>query len=442
SGRDSVRLSATVADATDWKALDEITAHGSNEHMDWLTDSITVGVLRSIARRQTVGVARGSLAGARSLAALKALLEAEQAFRRNAWDSAQRAAERAIEIDSNFALAYYWASFARGWSHGAGESLSVVYAVRAEALNHGLSPRDSFLIAANDMMDDASRCGVPALLAAGNASVIRYPDDPQIWNNLGEIRVHCGLGRSVGVSARAALDPFARAIALDSSFAPAYVHSVELALEADGISTGLQYAHAYLARNRADGDEPLARLAIARFGRPVDTAAARRLADSASPRGVGSAALALGAIPDSAETEEWLGQILVRRIGLMTPVWQAPQNQGPPPAAFVMDGLFRRGHLHQAWSRLSLFAQGRSLSAVLSGTPTILLSLAELNVMPTAVVDSVLRTDYNLRHGWSRVGLRWWAARSDTVDLERFLAARTTQVGHPDASELQPATLD
>ena len=111
SGRDSVRLSATVADASDGRTLDEITVRGSNEHMDWLTDSVTVGVLRSIARRQSVGVARGSLAGARSLAALKALLEAEQAFRRGAWDSAQRAAERAIEIDGNFALAYYWASY-------------------------------------------------------------------------------------------------------------------------------------------------------------------------------------------------------------------------------------------------------------------------------------------------------------------------------------------
>ena len=80
---------------------------------------------------------------------------------------------------------------------------------------------------------------MPALLAAGNASVVRYPDDPQIWNNLGEIRTHCGFGMRVGVSARAALDPFARAIALDSSFAPAYVHSVQLALEGEGIAERL-----------------------------------------------------------------------------------------------------------------------------------------------------------------------------------------------------------
>ncbi len=442
SGRDSVRLSATVADATDGRALDEIMVRGSNEHMDWLTDSITVGVLRSIARRQSVGVARGSLAGARSLPALRALLEAEQAFRRGAWDSAQQAAEHAIEIDSNFALAYYWASFARGWSHTAGDSLSVVYGERAQALNHGLSPRDSFLIASNKMMDDPDHCDVPALLAAGSASVVRYPDDPQIWNNLGEIREHCGVGMRTGVSARATLDPFARAIALDSSFAPAYVHSVQLALEAEGIDAGLRYARRYLALNAADANEPLARLVIARLGRPPDSIAARRVADSATPQGLGMAAVALSVVPDSGGTERWLGQTLARRIGLMTPVWPAPQNQGPPSAAFILDGLFRRGHLHQAWSNISGFAGGRSLSAVLNGPATILLSLAELNVMPTAIVDSVLRTDYNMKHGWSRIGLRWWAERGDTVDLVRFLAVRGARVGHADSMDLQPAAYD
>ena len=181
---------------------------------------------------------------------------------------------------------------------------------------------------------------------------------------------------------------------------------------------------------------------IARLGRPPDSVDARRVADSAPPQGLGLAAVALSVVPDSGETEEWLGQTLARRIGLMTPVWPAPLNQGPPAAAFLMDGLSRRGHLHQAWAGIAHFAGGRSLATVLNGPATILLSLAELNVMPMAVVDSVLRTDYNMQHGWSRVGLRWWAARGDTIDLERFLAVRGARVGHADPMDLDPAAYD
>ena len=50
---------------------------------------------------RSVTIARGSLAGAKSLPALKALLESEQAFRRGAWDSAQAADDRAIELGAS-----------------------------------------------------------------------------------------------------------------------------------------------------------------------------------------------------------------------------------------------------------------------------------------------------------------------------------------------------
>jgi TolB-like protein len=82
SGTDSVRVSASFVDVHTGRPGEVVEYRGRTDHMDVVTDSLTVALLRSLARTQTVGVARGSLAGAKSLSALKALLESEQAYRR------------------------------------------------------------------------------------------------------------------------------------------------------------------------------------------------------------------------------------------------------------------------------------------------------------------------------------------------------------------------
>jgi serine/threonine-protein kinase len=439
SGHDSVRVTVTLLDVTTGQPRDEIAARGSMDHMDWVSDSVTIGLLRAISRTQPVGAARGSLAGAKSLPALKALLESEQAFRRGAWDSAQAAADRAIELDSTFALGYYWAGFARGWSHTAGESLSVVYAQRAQALNHGLSPRDSFLIASNAVMDGgslSSGCATPTLFAAAQGSVERYPDDPQVWNNLGEIRVHCGFGGRVGVTARLALNAFDRAIALDSDFAPAYAHATELALAAGGSAEGVRYARRYLRFNPPTRDAEANQLVIALLTNPRDTAASRRLADSCSTEGVVRAAILLSPVADSAESSVWLGLQLVRRLGPMTPVFG---GSTAPAAAFWVDALMHRGHLRAVRSLFGRLPQGGPRI----GPVTALASFADLDIMSQTAMDSMLALTDNVSHGWSWFGLRWWAARRDTANLRRFLSLRTARVGNkPEARELNAAAYD
>ena len=147
-------MSASFVDVASGRPGEEVAYRGRIDHMDVVTDSLTIALLRSLSRTQTVGVTRGSLAGAKSLPALKALLESEQAFRRGAWDSAQKAAEEAIRLDSTFALAYYWARlFGRvGSQHH--DSLSDYYSDQAQIYNHGLSPRDSLLIASNAELEN------------------------------------------------------------------------------------------------------------------------------------------------------------------------------------------------------------------------------------------------------------------------------------------------
>ncbi|HWZ59109.1 MAG TPA: serine/threonine-protein kinase [Gemmatimonadaceae bacterium] len=437
SGPDSVRVIATLLDVASGRPQDEVSARGSIDHMDLVTDSISVALLRSIARIEPVGVARGSLAGAgaNSLPALKALLESEQAFRRGAWVQAQTAAEHAIQLDSTFALAYYWAGAARGWAEKAGDSLAAEFSTRAQALNHGLTPRDSLLIATNaavEAPETLNSVQLQQLFAAADVSVQRYPDDPQIWNNLGEIRTHLGYGPRVGVTNRRVLLPLERAIAIDSDFAPAYEHATHFALAVDGSAAGVRYARRYLAFDPPSPFGQASRLYVALLTTPRDTAGNRRLADASTPHELAYASKALAAVYDSAESETWLGRQLARRVGPLTRI------EDNAAVEIVFDGLLNRGHVRDVWSGV------RALQVTpIPGEVSALAMFAEVGIVPTPALDSLLRRADNLRAGYSWFGLRWWATRGDTTDLRAFLAARARAVGHePGKVPVNPATYD
>ena len=434
SGADSVRVIATLSEVGSGRPGEEIAVRGPTAHMDWVTDSVTVALLRNLARTHAVGAVRGSLSGAKSLPALKALLESEQAFRRGGWDSAQAAAEAAIRLDSTFALAYYAASFAVGWSHGA-DSLAKFYAQRAQTYNHGLSPRDSLLIASNAQLESyrsADLAQLREMNALAADGVRRYPDDPQVWDNLGEVRFHVDRGPVVGVRPQSALEAFGRAIALDSSFAPAYVHAMTLAMDVMGRDSMLKYAHRFLALNPPSVDADAARLQVLLLGVPRDTVSARRLADSTSPDAVVRAIVNLFLTSDSGESAAWLADALVRRQGPFSFV------DGAPPAAQYGYALLSRGHVRQTWALLVRFARQVPTGRVAG----VVGDIAVLGVIPTTTVDSLLRIPANLADGWSWHGLRQWADRGDTADLERFLSARAAHKGFDRPREERPAAYD
>jgi eukaryotic-like serine/threonine-protein kinase len=435
SGQDSVRVSATLVNVATGRPQDELSYRGATDHMDVITDSLSVGLLRSISRTEPVGVARGSLGGARSLQALKALLESEQAYRRSDWPAAEAAADRAIQLDSTFALAYYWAGSARGWIEHAGDSMAAVYSVRAQALNHGLSPRDSLLVAANAVLEapqSVNSVQLKQLFDAVAASTLQYPDDPQVWANLGEIRFHLGYGREVGVPDRLAFEPFAHAIALDSDFAPAYEHATRLALSLEGPAAGDRYARRFLRFQPPSPFGPAARLQIALFSAPRDTAANQRLIDSMSPPELVYTMHALSDVYDSAEAMTQVARALVRRVGPLTKL-----REGGPAIGFLLDALLRRGHVRAVWS------PARSLSAPFANSASVLALVGDAGIIPATTLDSILRRPDNLRQGYSWFGLRWWAGRGDTADIRAFLTARAAQIRREDPMPpVNPALYD
>lgn len=146
------------------------------------------------------------------------------------WDSARVSYERALVLDSAFALASWRLGTVYWWSWPkTNDSLHRMYALRAGALNRGLSPRDSLLVLCDsitvtldesELLDSAARENLPRLLSTAEALVRRYPTDPDAWYVLGEARFHFEAG--LGVSDQRVLAAFEQVIALDSAYAPAY----------------------------------------------------------------------------------------------------------------------------------------------------------------------------------------------------------------------------
>ncbi len=233
SGKDSVRIRASIVDAKSGRPIAEIERKDLASQMDRLTDSLSVGLLRELGPSR--GGAKLSSIGSSSLAAIKAFLQGEQFYRHAQWDSAAVAYERAIALDSTFALALVRLSIVGGWTKGTADVASNELEIRAGRYNHGLAPRESLLVAASALFGDIGNTPPDyftrskELVKLANDAVRRYPDDPETWHGLAEVRQHIAIGGDIEVPLSTVLDAEQRAIALDSAYAPAYIHAIEVA---------------------------------------------------------------------------------------------------------------------------------------------------------------------------------------------------------------------
>jgi eukaryotic-like serine/threonine-protein kinase len=352
AGADSVRLTATVLNTADAGSLGEIELREASDRMDQLVDSLTVRVLRELGRTRAIGLVRSSSLGSPSLPALKAFLQGEQFLRRSEWDSALAYHQRAIGLDSGFVLAWSHAGMAAGWQHAGSDSLSITYKLRAGALNHGLAPRESLVVAAESLAAVVYAGPGPIggrwwtygrrLMTTLDEAVRRYPDDPELWYMLGDARYHAG--GLAEKSTRTALAAFDRSIALDSAFTPSYVHAVPLGLELNGTESGRRYARAFLAAG-AMGQYAQSTALVLRVIDPAARAAAiKYLADSADGHLFQTVWLAINRWTDSAEAG----------VTLMRARAAAEQTAGKPSnlSVFALPvALSARGHIREAYPR-------------------------------------------------------------------------------------------
>jgi protein kinase-like protein len=255
------------------------------------------------------------------------------------------------------------------------------------------------------------------LIAAGvwswitvDEAAARYPDDPLVWNTVGEARAH--LGFFVGGSKDTwVLEPFRRAIAADSAFAPAYIHPAELGLYTGGPASALRYVDAYLALGprdkHADGMRLVRALLASGSTSPPDLA---RWLDSASANTLSGAYLTLWRVPDSTEAAIRLARLLAEGWPGEKP-WSEPANG----RTHLARQLLRRGHLQEAHAIVSDpqgFMRWQYLQAVLLG------------VIPPDSARLTFRRWLRDPGGWAEQALWWWAERGDTTSVRQFLTSQ------------------
>jgi serine/threonine-protein kinase len=243
-----------------------------------------------------------------------------------------------------------------------------------------------------------------------NDAAARYPDDPEVWYVLGEARFHHGYGSIFDLSEPVVRDAFNHSVALDSAFAPAYIHLVELGFTLDGATAGRAAALQYLARNPAGEHAEAIRLLdlVTDPARASDSDRVEKALDRASSDALLNAWGLIARWPDSAETA----------LRFLRAVARHPRSS----KTFVQDStllasylplqLAYRGRLHEAYLALGnrpgrVFAQLANLGAIDPDTASAVFAQLLASGKPDA---------------W--LGLRWWATRGDTASIIAFLQQR------------------
>jgi serine/threonine-protein kinase len=313
AGRDTVRLSATVFDVAGERTMGDFQFVEAADRIDRISDSLTVGVLRLLGRARRAGTAGFGSLGTRSLPAGKAFLRGEQFYRRAAWDSAEAAYVEAFSIDSTFALAYNHAAHARGWSANEADLTAIEWRLRAGQLSKGLSARDSLLLLADSLRASVARPGPPDMEESSRTRrqfalleelTRQYGDDAEMWYDLADAYYHAGYGPT-SIPDERMLATFEKAIELDSAFAPAYPHMVDIALRLYRDTTrALRYADRYVAISARDGVAHESMQLVASLLRqpPVDSSALKARLLTARPNVRMVALRTLTRYPDRAET--------------------------------------------------------------------------------------------------------------------------------------------
>ena len=405
SGRDSVRLSASLLDVGSDRVLSEVERFGAADHLDRLADSLTFELLRDLGKSRPMGATRLSSFGTRSLPALKAFLQGEQFYRRSTWDSASTEYDRALTFDTAFALALRRRGQTLGWTETGTDSLSRAFNRRAGRFNRGLAPRDSMLVLADALSAEVFGYDRDPSFAAHRLQLFstvqeltrRYPQDPEAWHELGEARYHFGMA---SFTAEEKLDAFDRSLALDSAFTPAYIHPVEIALALGDTARARRYINRYLALVPRDIEaQGMGAAKVILESRPDDPAV-QTLLDTSSADALYMAASALRYLRDSAE-------IVIR-------IRRSLVHHRRATSVIVTDSNRTRRSLVRALELRGRFHEARAIARPGSWEDG---ELALIGAVPADSAEQLFRRFRREARPGMYLSVAWWADRGDTAAI-------------------------
>jgi hypothetical protein len=209
-------VSATLHDVAQRTAGPPVSVTGAADSLPWLVDRLVAGLLSVRAGEDG---ARLALLTSASLPALRAYLAGKQAYRGGRFTDAAAHFRRAVEIDSTFALAGLELILAGVWTDGTPVELGRRVAWQGR---DRLTPRDRRRLELGNLVHLREQ------LDGWEALVRERPDDAESWLELGERLLHGGPDVGMPDAFERALHAFERAVAIDSIYAPALYHAIEI----------------------------------------------------------------------------------------------------------------------------------------------------------------------------------------------------------------------
>ena len=335
-GTRSVRLSAGIRDLRRGTDLGMEQVEGSADSVPALVDRLTLLLLRAGLVQDSAALPAFDLGRATttSLAALKAFLVGERFFRRAQPRQAEAEFRRAVAADSTFALAWYRLSAATGWTSSPHWPEPTAVDSAALRFSGRLPPREALVLRASAALNEWR----PDAITMLQGLVARYPEDVEAWYLLGDAYFH--LGHFSFLPLDSIVHALQRAIALDSSFSPAYLHLVEYAFM-QGDSASARNLVELLRRMTPESPKTVG-LALAyalTWGTAPERIVAEAVLDTAETLALLTAKHAMNWTPDLIEPTLRVARKLV-----------AQQRHPPLRRAQAYDGV-KIAYLNKGWIR-------------------------------------------------------------------------------------------
>ncbi|MEO8349053.1 MAG: protein kinase, partial [Acidobacteriota bacterium] len=151
-----------------------------------LVDELAIGLLAELGAESSVRSNRVAAVTTSSLAAFRAYLDGESAFQKGDFRSSVDAFRKAVDLDEQFALAWYRLSVALEWL-GTPQELHTQAAEQADRYADRLTDRDRRLLEASRVWREGANQEAKRLYGE---IVQTYPDEIEGWYQLGEVLFH------------------------------------------------------------------------------------------------------------------------------------------------------------------------------------------------------------------------------------------------------------